>query len=116
MFEKTKYVVLGLVAVISLAELAHAGAWGGPRSQATTVIAVATGQQQRPEFEIWQVQRAVAIKEYQVEYRHPTETDNKWRVSVGWTTNYKYAKGVYDYLVKLKKYEVRMYERTRNAV
>ena len=49
--------------------------------------------------------------EYQVEFRHPTETNNEWRVSVLWTTDYTYAKACYDYLVGLKKYDVRMYKR-----
>jgi len=42
MFEKTKYLALGLVAVISLAEFADAGAWGGPKIQSTSVSAYST--------------------------------------------------------------------------
>ena len=56
---------------------------------------------------------ALAATEYQVEYRHPTETNNEWRVSVSWTTDYTYAKGTYDYLVGLQTYDVRLYKRTR---
>jgi hypothetical protein len=58
-------------------------------------------------------QAALAATEYQVEYRHPTETNNEWRVSVAWTTDYTYAKGTYDYLVGLQTYDVRFYQRTR---
>ena len=56
-----------------------------------------------------------AVVEYQVEYRHATETDNQWRVSVSWTKNFTYAKGNYDYLVGLNKYDVRMYKRTKKS-
>jgi hypothetical protein len=53
----------------------------------------------------------VAAKQYQVEYRHPTHTNNEWRVGLAWTTNYDYAKSVFDRLAE--HYDVRLYERTR---
>ena len=44
MFDKTKYMALGLVALFSLADFADAGAWGGPKIRSTSVNAYSTDE------------------------------------------------------------------------
>ena len=60
-----------------------------------------------------QVAAAATITQYQVEYRHPTETANQWRVAAAWTSDYTYALGVYDRMVSYRTYDVRFYKRNR---
>ena len=59
------------------------------------------------------VAAAATVVQYQVEYRHPTETANQWRVAVAWSSDYTYARGVYDRMVGYRTYDVRLYKRNR---
>lgn len=59
------------------------------------------------------VAAAATVVQYQVEYRHPTATANQWRVAAAWTTDYVYARGVYDRMVSYRDYDVRLYKRNR---
>ena len=59
------------------------------------------------------VASTVAQQHFQVQFRHPQETNNEWRVAVSWTTNYTYARGVYDDLVAKQIYDVRLYKQLR---